>query len=85
VTTIYCFEEWRGEQRISPPGVNFTAPGDKVHHGGTTSPLGSKFVPMGEVKNGPLGEVGILLVFFRIFQKSKLNWKGAGLPGGIFS
>jgi hypothetical protein len=47
VYTLYCLEEWRGEQRISPPGDNFTPPG-------TTSPLGSKFSPRSEVKSGPL-------------------------------
>jgi hypothetical protein len=46
MNTLYCLEEWRGEQRISPPG-------DKIHPLGTTSPLGSKFAPRGEVKNGP--------------------------------
>jgi hypothetical protein len=35
----YCVEEWRGKQRISPQGDNFT--------------LGSKFAPRGEVKNEP--------------------------------
>jgi hypothetical protein len=35
-----------GEQRISPPGDNFTPRGQ-------ISPLGSKFAPRGEVKNGP--------------------------------
>jgi hypothetical protein len=44
VNTLYCLEEWRGEQRISPPG-------DKIHPWGTTSPLGSKFAPRGEVQN----------------------------------
>jgi hypothetical protein len=28
-------------------------PGDKIHPWGTTLPLGSKFDPRGEVKNGP--------------------------------
>jgi hypothetical protein len=51
VNTLYCLEEWRGEQRISPPGDNFT-PGDKIHPWGTTLPLGAKFSPRGEVKNG---------------------------------
>jgi hypothetical protein len=36
-----------GANRISPQG-------DKIHPRGTTSPLESKFVPRGEVKNGPL-------------------------------
>jgi hypothetical protein len=34
----YCLEEWRGEQRISSPGDNFTP-------GGQLRPGGSKFVP----------------------------------------
>jgi hypothetical protein len=51
---MYCLEEWTGEQRISPPGDNFTPPGDKIHPWGTASPLGSKFAPRSEVKNGPL-------------------------------
>jgi hypothetical protein len=35
VNTLYCLEEWRDEQRISPPG-------DKIHPRGPTSPLGAK-------------------------------------------
>jgi hypothetical protein len=46
VNILYCLEEWRGEQRISPPGDNFTP-------GGQLRPWGSKFAPRGEVKNGP--------------------------------
>jgi hypothetical protein len=41
VTTLYCLEEWRDKQRISPLG-------DKIH------PWGSNFAPRGGVKNGPL-------------------------------
>jgi hypothetical protein len=37
VKTLYYLEEWRGEQRISPPG-------DKIHPWGTTTPLGSKLI-----------------------------------------
>jgi hypothetical protein len=46
VNTLYCLEEWRGEQRISTPGNNF-------------NPLGYNFAPWvkvsprGEVMNGP--------------------------------
>jgi hypothetical protein len=47
VNTLYCLQEWRGEQRILPPG-------DKINPWGTTSPLGSKFAPRSEVKNWPL-------------------------------
>jgi hypothetical protein len=56
VNTIYCLEEWRGEQRISPPGDNFTHR-DKIHHWGTTSSLGVKFAPRGEVKNEPQAKI----------------------------
>jgi hypothetical protein len=52
VNTLYCLEEWRGKQRISPPGDNFT-PRGQTHPWGTTSPLGVKFTPGGEVKSGP--------------------------------
>jgi hypothetical protein len=37
VNTLYCLEEWRCEQRIAPPGGDFT-PGDKINPLGTTSP-----------------------------------------------
>jgi hypothetical protein len=56
MNTLHCLEEWRGKQRISLLG-------DKVHSWGTTSPLGSKFAPRGEVKNGPL---------FQRFSSTKL-------------
>jgi hypothetical protein len=46
VNTLYCLEEWRGKHRISPPWDNFTPRGQN-------SPLGDKFAPRGEVKNGP--------------------------------
>jgi hypothetical protein len=52
MNTLYCLEEWRGKQRISPPGDNFTPTR------GQNSPLGDKFAPgvkvfpRGEVKNG---------------------------------
>jgi hypothetical protein len=42
----YCLEEWRGEQRISPPGDNFTPMG-QIHPWRTTSPLGVKVCPQG--------------------------------------
>jgi hypothetical protein len=38
VITLYCLEEWRGKQRISPPGDNFTLRGQN-------SPLGDYFGP----------------------------------------
>jgi hypothetical protein len=46
MNTLYCLEEWRGEQRISPPGDKFT-PRGQIH------PWGTKFASRGEVKNGP--------------------------------
>jgi hypothetical protein len=46
VNTLYCLEEWRGEQRISALGDNFTPRGQN-------SPLGAKLSPRGKVKNGP--------------------------------
>jgi hypothetical protein len=52
---MYCLEKWRGEQRISPPGDNFTPIRGLIHPWGTNRPWGSKFDPRGEVKNGPLG------------------------------
>jgi hypothetical protein len=45
--------EGEREPRISLPRDNFTQ-GDKSHPWGTTSLLGSKFAPRGEVKNGLL-------------------------------
>jgi hypothetical protein len=35
VNTLYCLEEWRDEQKISPPG-------DKIHPRGQSLPLGAK-------------------------------------------
>jgi hypothetical protein len=50
--TLYCLEECRGEQRISPPGI--TSPlGDKFTPRGPLRPWGSKFAPRGEVKKWP--------------------------------
>jgi hypothetical protein len=43
VNTLYCLEEWRGKQRISPPGDNFTPRGQN-------SPLGDKFTPGGQIR-----------------------------------
>jgi hypothetical protein len=54
VNTPNYLEEWRGEQRIYPPrGYLHPHPGDKIHPWKTTLPLGSKFAPRGENKNGP--------------------------------
>jgi hypothetical protein len=43
-------------------------PGDKFTPGWTTSPLGSKFAPRGEVKNGP--QTPTYVPGFRIARKS---------------
>jgi hypothetical protein len=48
VITLYCLEEWRGKQRILPPGDNFT------RTQGTKFTPGVTVCPRGEVKNGPL-------------------------------
>jgi hypothetical protein len=53
VNTLYCLEEWRGKYIIKPQGIT-SPPGDKINPWWTTSPLGSRFAPMAEVKNGPL-------------------------------
>jgi hypothetical protein len=45
-------------RRIEGRRENFT-PGDNVTPGGQLRPLGSKFAPRGEVKNGPQGFCGI--------------------------
>jgi hypothetical protein len=63
VNTLYCLEEWRGEQRISPPGDNFT-PRGQIHPWGTTLPLGVKVCPKGEVNNGP--QIGLILALLAI-------------------
>jgi hypothetical protein len=42
VNTLYCLEEWSGEQRISPPRGLLQS-----------SLLGDNFAPRSEVKNGP--------------------------------
>jgi hypothetical protein len=47
--TLYCLEECRGEQRISPPGDNFTPRGQN-------SPLGDNFDP-GWGSSSPLGAI----------------------------
>jgi hypothetical protein len=41
VNTLYCFEEWRGKQRISPPGDKFT-PGGQLRPWVKSLPLGAK-------------------------------------------
>jgi hypothetical protein len=55
----YCLEEWRGEQRISPPGATSPLPRGQIHPWGTTSPLGDNFTPRGQIHpwgtNSPLG------------------------------
>jgi hypothetical protein len=41
----YCLEEWRGKQRISPPGGDFT-PGRQIHPGGQLRTWGQS-LPLG--------------------------------------
>jgi hypothetical protein len=65
MNTLYCLEEWRGKQRISLPGDNFT-PKAKIHPWEKNSLLGSKFAPRGEVTNGPL-------VFLTLKRKFRIN------------
>jgi hypothetical protein len=63
VNTLYCLEEWRGEQRISPPGDNFT-PGGLIRRWGQSLPLGAKL------------RMGLNFFFFRpepVVQKIKTN------------
>jgi hypothetical protein len=79
VNTLYCLEEWRGEQRISPSVDTFTprgefkngplSPGDEIHLWGSTSPLEVKLAPRGDAKNGPQGN--------NVYLKCKsLGWGG---------
>jgi hypothetical protein len=49
VNNFYCLEEWRGEQRISPPADNFTpiqgtkfTPGGQLRPWAQSLPLGAK-------------------------------------------
>jgi hypothetical protein len=53
VNNLYSLEEWRGEQRISPPGDNFTPRIQNSPLRDNFAPGGSKDAPRGEVKNGP--------------------------------
>jgi hypothetical protein len=46
VNTLYCLEEWRVEQRISPQGIA-SPPRDKIHPWGTASPLRVKVCSQG--------------------------------------
>jgi hypothetical protein len=68
VNTLNFLEEWRGEQRISPPG-------DKIHPWGTTSPLGAEFAPRDEVKNGPQHHAGNPISEFSISEALEIDLK----------
>jgi hypothetical protein len=46
LNTLYCLEEWRGEQKISSSGDNFTPRGQNL-------PMGDNFAPGGQ--SLPLG------------------------------
>jgi hypothetical protein len=52
--TLYCLEEWRGEQRSSPPGDNFTPIRGQNSLLGDNFAHGSKLAPRCKVKHGPL-------------------------------
>jgi hypothetical protein len=52
VNTLYCLEEWRGKQIISPPMDNLTPRGQNSPLGDNFTP-GGQVHPRGEVKNGP--------------------------------
>jgi hypothetical protein len=49
VNTLYCLEEWRSKQRISPLGI-FSPPKGQIHPLGTTSPLVDNFAPGGQLR-----------------------------------
>jgi hypothetical protein len=55
VNTLYCLEEWRAEQRISPPGDNLTPRGQDSFLGDNFAHGGQSLPPRGDVKNGPEG------------------------------
>jgi hypothetical protein len=61
VYTLYCLEEWRGKQKISPPGDNFIPRGQNSKLGDNFAP-GSKFALRGEVINGPLYAADIKII-----------------------
>jgi hypothetical protein len=72
VNTHYYSEEWRGEQRISPPGDNFAPRGQN-------SPLGNNFAPSGE----EWASVNFSETFLLI-AAGQIKFT-AWLPDGIFS
>jgi hypothetical protein len=86
------FRRMEGRTEIfTPPGDNFT-PRGLIHPWGTTSPLGSKFDPRGEVKNGPqfvsrceLGPGGELCTLGGMFTPlftSILGWTLSNVKNG---
>jgi hypothetical protein len=74
VNTIFCLEEWRGKQRISPPGDNFT-PGGQLRPGGQSLPLGAKLIMglrLGEFTHS--GRLFTLGSFFKNYRSSANIW-----------
>jgi hypothetical protein len=66
VTMIYTYMVITSRYRGATFYCRITFPlWDKVHPRGTTSPLGVKICPWGEVKNGPLDVVWYSKLFFR--------------------
>jgi hypothetical protein len=64
VNNLYCLEEWKGKERISAPGDNFSPRGQN-------SPLGDNFTPEAEVKNGPLStlvKLRLAVLFWNLNQ-----------------
>jgi hypothetical protein len=82
VNALYCLEEWRGGQRISPPGDNFTpsgakfTPGEQLRSWGRILPLGAKLT-MG-LRLGDFSPDGLLFNVGRL-SKSKEVAKMFGL------
>jgi hypothetical protein len=83
---FYCLEEWRGEQRISPPRDNFTprgakfTPGWQLRSWGTSHPWGSKFAPRGEVKNRSLKSA-----FANLYIGWNIAWKLVAVRRRLFA
>jgi hypothetical protein len=84
LNTLYCLEEWRGKQRISPPG-------DKIHSWRTTSPLGVKICPLGMRLRMALRQLCMHSIKFfltyacKVMEKSEDQQKRTLLPLGKLS
>jgi hypothetical protein len=80
VNTLHCLEVWRGKQRISPPGDNFTPRAQSPRQGDNFAP-GCQSLPLGaELRMGLV--VGVVNSFqFQIC----ILLTTPGLPDGLFS